>query len=199
MVKAILTIGVLALQGAFKEHLTCLQALPEVRGVSVKTAEDLDSIDALILPGGESTAMGKLLREFGILEPLAEKIQTGLPVWGTCAGMILLAKSITGQPESHLGIMDICVRRNAYGSQLDSFSINTVLPAISSFPVPLVFIRAPYVESVGAGVKILAKVDNKIVAAEQANMLVTAFHPELTSNLTFHNYFVEKVRKAKSA
>jgi 5'-phosphate synthase pdxT subunit len=196
MVKAIVTIGVLALQGSFKEHLTCLQALPEVHGVCVKTAEELNSVDGLILPGGESTTMGKLLREFGILEPLAKKIQTGLPVWGTCAGMILLAKSIAEQTESHLGVMDICVRRNAYGSQLDSFSINTVLPDISNSPVPLVFIRAPYVESAGKDVRILAKIHDKIVAAEQANMLVTAFHPELTSDLTFHKYFVEKVQKS---
>jgi len=194
-----LTIGVLALQGAVAEHLERLQALPQVQAVQVKMPADLNSIDGLILPGGESTTMGKLLREFGMLKPLIEKIKAGLPIWGTCAGMILLAKSIVGQPDNHLGVMDICVQRNGYGSQLDSFSVSTVLPDIASTPIPLVFIRAPYVESVGTDVKILAKIDNKIVAAEQANMLATAFHPELTSDLTFHQYFAEKVRKAESA
>lgn len=192
-----LTIGVLALQGAVKEHIERLQALPEVQGVLIKTAAEIGSVDGLILPGGESTTMGKLLREFDMLEPLTAKIQSGLPVWGTCAGMILLAKSIAGQPDNHLGVMDICVRRNAYGSQLDSFSIKTILPEISESPVPLVFIRAPYVESAGEGVKVLAKIDNKIVAAEQDNMLATAFHPELTSDLTFHNYFMKKIQKRK--
>ncbi|MDF2501144.1 MAG: pdxT [Anaerosporomusa subterranea] len=194
-----LTIGVLALQGAIKEHLDRLQSLPQVKGILVKATMELEDVDGLILPGGESTAMGKLLREFDLLEPLTAKIKAGLPVWGTCAGMILLAKSIIGQPDNHLGVMDICVQRNGYGSQLDSFSINTILPDISNNPIPLVFIRAPYVESVGPDVKILAKIDDKIVAVEQDNILATAFHPELTSDLTFHKYFAEKVRKAQTA
>ena len=193
-----LTIGVLALQGAIKEHLDRLQSLPQVKGIMVKTTMELEDVDGLILPGGESTAMGKLLREFDLLEPLTAKIKAGLPVWGTCAGMILLAKSIIGQPDSHLSVMDICVQRNGYGSQLDSFSVNTVLPDIADTPIPLVFIRAPYVESVGPDVKILAKIDDKIVAVEQDNMLATAFHPELTSDLTFHKYFAEKVRKVQT-
>jgi 5'-phosphate synthase pdxT subunit len=190
-----LTIGVLALQGAVQEHLNCLQALPQVQGVLVKTAAAMDSVDGLILPGGESTTMGKLLREFDMLEPLAAKIRLGFPVWGTCAGMILLAKSIVGESSRHLGVMDICVRRNAYGSQLDSFSTNAVLSAVSNAPIPLVFIRAPYVESADAGVKILAEVANKIVAAEQANMLATAFHPELTPDLSFHKYFAARLKR----
>ncbi|KYZ74951.1 glutamine amidotransferase [Anaerosporomusa subterranea] len=194
-----LTIGVLALQGAIKEHLDRLQSLPQVKGILVKTTMELEDVDGLILPGGESTAMGKLLREFDLLEPLTAKIKAGLPVWGTCAGMILLAKSISGQPDNHLGVMNICVQRNGYGSQLDSFSVNTVLPDIANTPIPLVFIRAPYVESVGQDVKILAKIDDKIVAVEQDNMLATAFHPELTSDLTFHKYFADKVRKAQTA
>ena len=188
-----LTIGVLALQGAVAEHLERLQALPQVQGMQVKTVADLYDIDGLILPGGESTTMGKLLREFDLLEPLTEKIKAGLPVWGTCAGMILLAKSIVGQPDNHLGVMDITVQRNGYGSQLDSFSTDMLLPDISTTPIPLVFIRAPYVESAGSNVKVLAKVGDKIVAAEQANMLATAFHPELTSDLTFHRYFIRKI------
>lgn len=189
-----LTIGVLALQGSFQEHLSSLSALP-VRGRLVKTASELDSLDGIILPGGESTTMSKLMRQFNLLQPLARKITNGFPVWGTCAGMILLAKSIVGQAECHLDVMNISVKRNAFGGQLDSFSTNAALPAISNTPIPLVFIRAPYVDSLGADVKILATVNNKIVAVEQGNMLATAFHPELTPDLRFHNYFLEKVKK----
>ncbi|WP_425058824.1 Pyridoxal 5'-phosphate synthase subunit PdxT [Sporomusa carbonis] len=189
------TIGVLALQGAVKEHLDCLNALPEVRGIPVKKAADFTDIDGLILPGGESTTMGKLLREYNLSQLLIDKITGGMPVWGTCAGMILLAKTITGENIRHLGVMDICVRRNAYGSQLDSFATSVVIPELGATPIPLVFIRAPYVESAGANVKILAKVDDKIVAVEENNMLATAFHPELTDDLSFHKYFINKVIK----
>lgn len=191
-----ITIGVLALQGAVEEHLNCLSLLPEVNGIEVKKAEELNSVDGLILPGGESTTIGKLLREFELTPLLIDKIKAGMPVWGTCAGMILLAKSIVDQTDCHLGVMDICVRRNAYGSQLNSFATEIVLPKICTYPIPLVFIRAPYVEDVGPNVEILATVDNKIVAVEEKNMLATSFHPELTNNLTFHNYFAEKVRKS---
>ncbi|HWR43611.1 MAG TPA: pyridoxal 5'-phosphate synthase glutaminase subunit PdxT [Sporomusa sp.] len=193
-----MTIGVLALQGAVQEHLNCLNSLPDVAGVTVKKAADLENIDGLILPGGESTTMGKLLREFKLTEIIIDKIRSGMPVWGTCAGMILLAKSVVGEATCHLGLMDITVQRNAYGSQLNSFTTNLLIPDISSSSIPLVFIRAPYVESVGAGVKVLATVDDKIVAVEQNNMMATAFHPELTSCLTFHSYFAEKVKSSKS-
>ncbi|HML88199.1 MAG TPA: pyridoxal 5'-phosphate synthase glutaminase subunit PdxT [Methylomusa anaerophila] len=194
-----MTIGVLALQGAVKEHLDRLNSLPDVAGLAVKKAADLNNIDGLILPGGESTTIGKLLREFNLSPILIDKINRGLPVWGTCAGMILLAKAIIGEETRHLGVMDICVRRNAYGSQLDSFATELVIPKVSSSPVPLVFIRAPYVEETGKDVQILARVDGKIVAVEQGNMLATAFHPELTDDLTFHRYFAEKVRKNKNS
>lgn len=193
------SIGVLALQGAVQEHLDCLRSLPGTTGVPIKKAADLDGIDGLILPGGESTVIGKLMQEFQLNLPLIQKIQAGLPVWGTCAGMILLAKTIVGQPHCHMGLMDISVRRNAYGSQLDSFVTSTCIPDVSRTSIPLVFIRAPYVEQVGPGVKVLATVDDKIVAAQQSHMLATAFHPELTGNLEFHNYFVSKVRKQKLA
>ncbi len=188
-----LTIGVLALQGAVQEHLDCLNSLPEVTGIPIKKVSDLEGIDGLILPGGESTAIGKLLQEYQLSLPLINKIRDGLPVWGTCAGMILLAKTIVDQPNCHLGLMDISVRRNAYGSQLDSFVTNARIPEVSISPLPLVFIRAPYVEKAGSSVKILATVADKIVAVEQANMLATSFHPELTGNLDFHKYFVAKV------
>lgn len=191
------TIGVLALQGAVSEHLNLLSSLPEIRSILVKKPQDLDNVNGIILPGGESTAMGKLLHDFGLTQPLREKITDGLPVWGTCAGMILLAKEISGEETSHLGVMDIKVRRNAYGSQLDSFYTEQLIPEVSPSPVPLVFIRAPYVEKSAPGVKILTEVDNKIVAVEEKNMLATAFHPELTADLSFHKYFVEKIKQSR--
>lgn len=187
-----LTIGVLALQGAVREHLDHLSALPQVRGVAVKKAADLAPLAGLILPGGESTTMGKLLEEFHLTHAILNRIQDGMPVWGTCAGMILLARTIAGQKTSHLGVMDICVRRNAYGSQLDSFAAEAIIPAVSAAPVPLVFIRAPYVEAAGPDVTVLARVDGHMVAVEQDHMLATAFHPELTDDLSFHRYFAAK-------
>lgn len=190
-----LNIGVLALQGAVQEHLDSLNALPEVSAAPIKKAAELDTIDGLILPGGESTTMGKLLKKYAIAPRLIAKIHNGFPVWGTCAGMILLAKHIAGGEDAHLGVMDITVRRNAYGSQLDSFMTDINLPNLSSAPIPLVFIRAPYVEKTADNVSILAKVDGNIVAVEQDNLLATSFHPELTKDLSFHRYFVEKVRK----
>ena len=193
-----LTVGVLALQGAVQEHLDCLNALPDTQGIAVKKAAELSTVDALILPGGESTTMGKLLQEFDLAPLLADKIKSGLPVWGTCAGMILLAKTIVDEPANHLGLMDITVQRNAYGSQLDSFCIDQIVPAVSATPVPLVFIRAPYVVKAGQEVKVLAVVAGKIVAVEENNMLATAFHPELSGCLDFHRYFVTKAKHASA-
>jgi len=184
-------IGVLAIQGAVSEHIACLKRLPNVEGLAVKTMTEIDQVDGLILPGGESTAMGKILGYYNMLEPLRDKIANGLPVWGTCAGLILLAKEITGQPVRYFSTMDITVRRNGYGSQLDSFEAAIVLPKVSHEPIPLVFIRAPYIEKVGASVKVLAEIKGRIVAATQKNMLVTSFHPELRNDLSFHRYFFE--------
>ncbi|WP_110953858.1 pyridoxal 5'-phosphate synthase glutaminase subunit PdxT [Anaerosinus massiliensis] len=189
-----ITIGVLAIQGAITEHITALHKTENVNGIAVKTLEEIEQVDGLILPGGESTAMAKILTYFHLLEPLAAKIQTGFPVWGTCAGMILLAKKIIDQETNYFNAMDIVVKRNAYGGQLDSFQTELSLPAIAGHPLPLVFIRAPYIESAADTVTILAEVDHKIVAAEQHNMLVTAFHPELTGDLSFHRYFCNKVQ-----
>lgn len=192
------TIGVLALQGAVQEHLDCLNAIPDIEGIAVKKAADINAVDGLILPGGESTTMGKLLREFDLSQRIIDRVQSGMPVWGTCAGMILLAKKIVGQDNCHLGLMDITIQRNAYGSQLDSFTNEAVIPKISSNTIPLVFIRAPYVKNATANVTILATVDGKIVAVEEKNMLATAFHPELTNNLAFHSYFAAKVKASKN-
>lgn len=184
-------IGILGMQGAIAEHQEILLQIPHTKTRIVKTAKDLDCIDGLILPGGESTAIGKLLDYFSLKEILQQKIISGLPVFGTCAGLILLAKNIENQTNTHLATMDITVKRNGYGSQLDSFSTNLLIPTIDkNMPIPLVFIRAPYITKTSKDVQILATLDNKIIAARQKNMLVSSFHPELTNDLRFHQYFL---------
>ena len=184
-------IGILGFQGAIIEHERQIKAIGH-EPVIVKYPEQLEEIDGIILPGGESTTMGKILNRTGLMEPLRGKIQSGLPVWGTCAGMILLAKELVNDSVTHL-VMDIAVRRNAYGSQIDSFATKKVIPAVDSKEIELVFIRAPYITSVKDGVKILCELDGHIVAAEEKNMLVTSFHPELTDNTAFLKYFVSKI------
>ena len=186
-------IGVLALQGAFREHMDIIGSLGH-KGVEIRKIEDLDSIDGLILPGGESTAMGKLLVDFDLKEILIQRITEGLPVWGTCAGMILLAKEIANDKTTHLSLMDVVVRRNGYGRQLGSFKVDGIFKGIEN-KIPMVFIRAPYIERVGKGVDILAEVDERIVAARENNLLVTSFHPELTDNLDMHRYFINMMDK----
>ena len=187
-------IGILGMQGAIAEHQEILLQIPHTKTRIVKTAKDLDCIDGLILPGGESTAIGKLLDYFSLKEILRQKIISGLPVFGTCAGLILLAKNIENQTNTHLATMDITVKRNGYGSQLDSFSTNLLIPTIDkNMPIPLVFIRAPYITKTDKDVQILATLDNKIIAARQKNMLVSAFHPELTNDLRFHQYFLSMI------
>lgn len=181
-------IGVLALQGGVIEHINHLKAL-DCEAVEIRKVEELDSLDGLILPGGESTTIGKLLVKTGILDKLREKILAGFPVWGTCAGMILLAKNIENDEARHLQTMDITVKRNAYGSQIDSFLTEEVIEDVCAEPIPLVFIRAPYIKGVESSVQILCKVNGNIVAAKQDNMLATSFHPELTNNLELHRYF----------
>lgn len=187
-------IGILGMQGAIAEHQEILLQIPHTKTRIVKTAKDLDCIDGLILPGGESTAIGKLLDYFSLKEILQQKIISGLPVFGTCAGLILLAKNIENQTNTHLATMDITVKRNGYGSQLDSFSTNLLIPTIDkNMPIPLVFIRAPYIAKTDKDVQILATLDNKIIAARQKNMLVSSFHPELTCDLRFHQYFLSMI------
>lgn len=187
-------IGILGMQGAIAEHQEILLQIPHTKTRIVKTAKDLDCIDGLILPGGESTAIGKLLDYFSLKEILRQKIISGLPVFGTCAGLILLAKNIENQTNTHLATMDITVKRNGYGSQLDSFSTNLLIPTIDkNMPIPLVFIRAPYITKTGNDVQILATLDNKIIAAQQKNMLISSFHPELTCDLRFHQYFLSMI------
>ncbi len=184
-----MNIGVLGFQGAFAEHKSRLEYLGHT-AVDVRYPEQLELLDGMILPGGESTTIGKLLVRTGMMAPLRAKIENGLPVWGTCAGMILLAKELVNDSPVHLGVMDISVKRNAYGTQTDSFETTVTLPDISDKPVPLVFIRAPYITRVGNSTKILCKVDGHIVAAKERNMLATSFHPELTKDTAFHRYFI---------
>jgi 5'-phosphate synthase pdxT subunit len=189
-------VGVLSLQGGVIEHLNQIKSLGHI-GVQVKKEEDLNDIDAIILPGGESTTIGKLLNVTGLIEPLKEKIKNGLPTWGTCAGMILLANEIDGQESKHLQLMDIKVRRNAFGTQIDSFKTQKVIDEVSHEEMELVFIRAPYITELKENVEILCKVDNKIVAAKQDNIIVTSFHPELTNDLRFLRYFLKNTSDIK--
>ena len=158
--------------------------------VIVRYPGQLEELDGIILPGGESTTMGKILHRTGILEPLREKIANGLPAWGTCAGMILLAKELADDPTVYLGVMDITVRRNAYGSQINSFAVRREIPEVASREVELVFIRAPYIVSAGERVRVLCEVGGHVVAAQEDNMLATSFHPELTDDTAFLEYFL---------
>lgn len=183
-------IGVLSLQGGVVEHIEHIKALGQ-QAVEVKKPCELKELDGLILPGGESTTIGKLLRDTKFLEPLKAKIKDGLPVWGTCAGMILLAKHIEDYDEGYLEAIDITVRRNAYGSQIDSFETEEIVQEVSNNKIPLVFIRAPFITAIGAGVKSVFELAGNVVAARNKNILVTSFHPELTDNLDFHKYFLE--------
>lgn len=188
-------VGVLAIQGAVAEHLELLNQIPDVCAQEVKYLDELNEIDGLIIPGGESTAIGRLLRDFNLLQPLKERILNGMPVWGTCAGMILLAKSLENDLTVHLGVMDITVERNAYGRQLGSFTTEVEIEKISSNKIPLVFIRAPYVTQVKSDVDILLEVNDHIVACQQKQMLATSFHPELTKDTSFHRYFINMIKQ----
>lgn len=180
--------GVLALQGAFAEHRKMLDELGE-KSFEIRQKRDLlKSFDFLIIPGGESTVQGKLLRELDMFGEIKGMIDGGMPVFGTCAGLILLAKSITNDERTYFGSMDIEVVRNGYGRQLGSFYTEEEFKGIGK--VPMTFIRAPYISKAGEGVEVLAEVNGKIVAARQGNILVTAFHPELNDDLRVHRYFL---------
>ncbi|GHU79182.1 pyridoxal 5'-phosphate synthase subunit PdxT [Bacteroidia bacterium] len=184
-----LKIGVLALQGGFAEHIRSLQSIG-AETFEIRKRHDLNQpMDGLVIPGGESTVISKLLDDLNLFVPLKEKIDAGLPVFGTCAGLILLANRFQA--------IDIVVKRNAYGRQLGSFSVEAEMKGIGK--IPMVFIRAPYIESAGKKVEILSVVDGHIVAARQKNILVTSFHPELTSDTRIHNYFTEMLTIADPA
>ena len=183
-----MTVAVLALQGAFLEHEKMLEKLG-ADWFEIRQPRDLDRpFDGLILPGGESTTMGKLLRDLDLYEPLRAKIQGGLPVYGTCAGLILLAETVDGGVPC-FATMDIAVKRNAYGRQLGSFYTEAEFQGLGK--IPMTFSRAPYIAAAGPKAQVLAEVDGRIVAARQGNQLVTAFHPELSDDLSVHQYFLD--------
>lgn len=184
-------IGVLALQGAFVEHQKILE-LCGVESTQVRKPEQLEGISALVIPGGESTTMGKLLIEYNLFDPVVKLGREGLPIFGTCAGMIILARNIAGREQPRLGLMDISVKRNAFGRQVDSFEDDLEIPAIGEQPFRAIFIRAPYIIDAGNDVEVLARYNGKIVFARQGKFLAAAFHPELTGDLRVHRYFLEK-------
>jgi pyridoxal 5'-phosphate synthase pdxT subunit len=194
-------IGVLALQGDVREHVEALRA-QGAEPVPVRRPEELASVDGLVLPGGESTTIVKLADRFGLLEPLRAAVRDGLPVYGSCAGMILLADQILDAPpdQETVGGLDVTVRRNAFGRQVDSFEAELDLAGVDGGPVRAVFIRAPWVEKAGAGVEVLGRVvggaaDGRIVAVRQGNLVATSFHPELTGDRRVHALFVDVVRR----
>jgi 5'-phosphate synthase pdxT subunit len=197
---------VLALQGAFIEHVNTLRGLG-VETVEVRLPQELDSLDALIIPGGESTTVGKLAVTYGLVEPIRAMAQAARPIWGTCAGLIFLARTVEGLEQPLLGLMDLTVERNAFGRQVDSFEAEILAPCLEAVSQPsqkgrpfhAIFIRAPLITAVGPGVEVLARLDDGgIVAARQANLLVTAFHPELTADNRFHRYFLTMMENASA-
>ena len=187
-------IGVLASQGAFIEHIAALRQL-RVEALPVRLAPQLDGLDGLIIPGGESTAISKLMLGSKLSEAIKGLARKGMPIFGTCAGMILLSTKNSDQDVEPLGLMDIIVKRNAFGRQIDSFETELAVPVLGEKPFPAVFIRAPLIEKTNSNVEILARLaDGTIVAARQGKLLVAAFHPELTDDMRFHQYFLEIVR-----
>ena len=196
------TIGVLAVQGDVREHLVALEAAGAT-GVRVRRPEEIEGIDGLVIPGGESTVMDKLVRTFGLHEPLRARLTGGLPAYGSCAGMIMLADRIADgrDDQQTLGGLNITVRRNAFGRQVDSFEADLHIRELGPEPMRAVFIRAPWVEETGAAVRVLARVESgpaagRVVAVRQGNLLATSFHPEVTGDHRVHSYFVAMVRSA---
>ncbi|MEN6370388.1 MAG: pyridoxal 5'-phosphate synthase glutaminase subunit PdxT [Armatimonadota bacterium] len=191
-------IGVLALQGDFAKHIESLERLG-VHASSVRTPEEIDKLDGLIIPGGESTTVGKLMARFGVDKAIVKRASEGMCVFGTCTGMILLARNIEGSEQPRLGLMDITVRRNAFGRQVDSFETDLNIPTVDKEPIRAIFIRAPFATSAGSSVKVLAKVDDqRIVFMREGNCLAAAFHPELTDDTRVHRYFLDMVASARS-
>jgi len=187
-------IGVLASQGAFAEHITILKRL-EIEAIPVRLPQELGGLDGLIIPGGESTTINKLISDFDLVQELKSLTGGGMPVFGTCAGMILMARDIAGSNNGHLDLMGISVQRNAFGRQRESFESELSIPVLGPESFPGIFIRAPLIEHYDSGVEVLARLDdNKVVAARQDKLLVSAFHPELTDDLRFHRYFLDIIK-----
>lgn len=189
-------VGVLALQGDFKEHIEAFNEIEGVEARPVKTRAHIEDCDALVIPGGESTTIGKLMERFEIDKPIREMAEAGKPIWGTCAGMIVLAKEIVESDQWRLGLMDITVERNAFGRQVDSFEIDLPVEGIDE-PVRAIFIRAPYVREIceECGVDVLATFEDKIVLCRQGNLLASAFHPELTDDRRVQKYFLDMIEE----
>jgi len=189
-------VGVLALQGAFREHIVSLEALG-VRAVAVRLTDQLSDCDGLIIPGGESTAIGKLMETYGFYDAVARRHEEGMAIWGTCAGAILIARNVLDAlpGQRTLGLMDITIRRNAYGRQVDSFEAPLDVDGLRE-PFTGVFIRAPWIETVGDGVEVLSRHDGRIVATRQGDLMATSFHPELTGDPRIHRLFVDGIEAA---
>ena len=185
-------IGVLALQGAVTEHIGMLSAL-NVEVVPVRLPSELDGLDALVIPGGESTTISKLLSDYGLIEPIRKLAKRGFPIFGTCAGLVLLAKKVPNLEMESIGVIDIEVERNAFGRQVDSFEADLQIPALGNGNFHGVFIRAPIIEKAERGVEILCKLNGSPVAVRQGKLLACSFHPELTDDLRFHRYFVNLI------
>jgi 5'-phosphate synthase pdxT subunit len=190
-----IVIGVLDLQGAVREHIAVLERL-DVNTRRVRLPKDLDELDGLIIPGGESTTVGKLMERYGLDVAIRRRVSEGLPVFGTCMGLIIMAQRIENCDQQRLGLMDIGVRRNAFGRQVDSFEADIAIPALGEEPVPAVFIRAPIVLEVGPGVTILGEWEGMPVAVREGQFLGAAFHPELTDDTRFHRLFVTMAQEA---
>ncbi|MCL6592467.1 MAG: pyridoxal 5'-phosphate synthase glutaminase subunit PdxT [Alicyclobacillus sp.] len=186
-------IGVLGLQGAFVEHERMLSDLG-ADTVTVKRPQHLTGLDGLVIPGGESTTIGKLMREYDLIQPIRDLVQAGMPLLGTCAGMIVMAKRIEGEPEPHLGVLDVTVCRNSFGRQRESFETPLEIPVLGHRPFPAVFIRAPHVTQTGNEVQVLARYEGRVVAVQQARCVALSFHPELTGDLRIHEYFLNLCR-----
>ena len=189
------TIGVLALQGDVVEHVNALRAAG-IEAIPVKTAAELERVDGLVIPGGESTTVMKLLDRFRLGDPIVSRVRDGMPLWGTCMGMIVVAHDVADRKQPTLDLIDISVRRNAFGRQNESAEVPLASPVFGDRPFPGIFIRAPWVERAGRGVEILADRDGHAVMVRQGNVLATAFHPELTADRRVHEYFAQMVRGA---
>ena len=192
-------IGVLALQGDFAEHIAILDGIG-VETAEVRLPEQLDALNGLIIPGGETTTIGRLLRQWDLLEPIRRRAQMGMAVWGTCAGAILLAERAYGLDQEGLRLMDIAAERNAFGRQIDSFETRLAVPILGPDPFRAVFIRAPAIRAVGSKAQPLARLeDGTVVAAQQGRLLATSFHPELTNDVRFHRHFSELAAEEEPA
>ena len=189
-------IGVLAIQGDVGEHVAALERAGALAR-PVKTRPHLDAVEGLVIPGGESTTVVRLLARFGLADPIRARVRAGMPLWGTCMGMIVAAREVVGSPQPTLGLLDVAVRRNAFGRQSESAEVELDVAALGSRPFPAVFIRAPWVERAGSSVDVLASLDGHGVLVRQGNVLGSSFHPELTGDGRLHGYFVEMVRAAK--